>query len=97
MYSAGPDLEHGRVSWSETSAKQFGAALRLLREERGLSQETLAFRAGITKNQLQLIESGRSSGRKDATGPSNPRLSTLSGLAEVLGMPVSALLIKARL
>jgi transcriptional regulator with XRE-family HTH domain len=85
------------VSWSEASAKQFGATLRRLREERGLSQEALAFRAGITKNQLQLIESGRSSGRKDATGPSNPRLSTLSGLAEVLGMPVSALMTQANL
>lgn len=97
MFFARPGLESGRVSWSEASARQFGAALRRLREERGLSQETLAFRAGVTKNQVQLIEAGRSSGRKDATGPSNPRLSTLAGLAEVMGLSVSALLAEAGL
>ncbi|NYE95579.1 transcriptional regulator with XRE-family HTH domain [Psychromicrobium silvestre] len=80
------------MAWNETKAKQFGIVLRRLREERGLSQEALAFRAGVTKNQVQLIESGRSSGRKDATGPSNPRLSTLVGLAEILEMPVHELL-----
>lgn len=85
------------MSWSEAGAKQLGIALRRLREERGLSQEALAFRAGVTKNQVQLIEAGRSSGRKDATGPSNPRLSTLAGLAEVMGMSVSALLAEAGL
>jgi transcriptional regulator with XRE-family HTH domain len=85
------------VSWSEASARRFGASLRRLREERGLSQETLAFRAGITKNQVQLIEAGRASGRREAVGPSNPRLSTLSGLAEVLELPVSVLLAEAGL
>jgi len=83
------------MSWSEADAKRFGAVLRGLRVERGLSQEALAFRAGVTKNQIQLIEAGRSSGRKEATGPSNPRLSTLVGLAEVMEMSVSALLAKA--
>ncbi|MFT3860100.1 helix-turn-helix domain-containing protein [Micropruina sp.] len=85
------------MPWSEPSAKQLGATLRRLREERGLSQESLAFRAGITKNQLQLIEAGRSSGRRDATGSSNPRLSTLVGLAEVLGLSVSRMLADADL
>lgn len=83
------------MSWTEADAKKFGAVLRRLREERGLSQEALAFRAGVTKNQIQLIEAGRSSGRKDATGPSNPRLSTLAGVAEVMGVSVSALLAEA--
>lgn len=85
------------MPWSETEAQRLGAALRRLREERRLSQETLAFRAGITKNQVQLIEAGRSSGRKDATGPSNPRLRTLSGLAEAMGMPTSEFLAAADL
>lgn len=66
--------------------------LRQMRVERGLTQESLAFQAGITKNQVQLIESGRSSGRKDQLGPSNPRLSTLVGLCEVLEVLPSELL-----
>lgn len=74
-----------------------GVALRRMREEHGLSQEALAFRAGIRKNQLQLIEAGRSSGRRGASGPSNPRLSTLVGLADVLGRSVSGLLADAGL
>jgi transcriptional regulator with XRE-family HTH domain len=80
------------VTWDDASAKRLGVTLRRLREERDLSQESLAFRAGVTKNQVQLIEAGRASGRKDSSGPSNPRLSTLVGLAEVLCVPVSDML-----
>lgn len=83
--------------WSEASARQLGATLRRLREERGLSQERLAYRADITKNQVQLIEAGRSSGRKDAEGPSNPRMATLVGIAEALEVRPSELLAAAGL
>lgn len=79
------------VMWDDKSARRLGATLRRLRNERGLSQESLAYQAGITKNQLQLIESGRASGRKEEVGPSNPRMATLSGLARVLGMTVAEL------
>lgn len=78
--------------WDETAAVRLGATVRRLREERGLSQESLAFQAGVTKNQLQLIEAGRSSGRRDAQGPANPRMKTLFGLATVLGISSSELL-----
>lgn len=81
------------VTWDGESAKKLGDALRSLRAAKELTQESLAYQAGITKNQVQLIESGRSSGRKDATGPSNPRISTLAGLAEVLEIRVSELLL----
>lgn len=80
------------MTWDDASAKRLGDALRLLRTDKGLTQEALAYQAGITKNQVQLIESGRSSGRKEATGPSNPRISTLAGLAGVLEVRVSELL-----
>jgi transcriptional regulator with XRE-family HTH domain len=83
------------VPWNQISAQNFGAALRRLREERGLSQESLAFQAGITKNQIQLIEAGRGSGRKGDTGHSNPRMATLVGIADVLGLPTSELLARA--
>lgn len=85
------------MTWDNASAKRLGDALRELRTRRGLTQEALAYQAGITKNQVQLIESGQSSGRKDATGPSNPRISTLAGLAEVLEIRVSELLIGGNL
>lgn len=77
--------------WDEQSAIRLGGTLRQLRTARGLSQEALAYQAGITKNQLQLIESGRASGRKEEVGPSNPRMATLSGLAHVLGISVAEL------
>lgn len=83
--------------WDEKSASRLGSTLRQLRNARGLSQETLAYQAGITKNQLQLIESGRASGRKDEVGPSNPRMATLSGLAQVLGITVAELIAAAEI
>lgn len=83
--------------WDEKSAGRLGGTLRRMRTVQGLSQETLAYRAGITKNQLQLIESGRASGRKDEAGPSNPRMATLCGLAEVLGVTVAEILADAKL
>ena len=97
MLYFGPHREHCDVSWDESRAVTLGATLRRLRSERGLSQESLAFRAGVTKNQVQLIEAGRSSGRKEAVGPSNPRLSTLVGLSGALGVTVASLLSDADL
>lgn len=83
--------------WNDEKAAQLGATLRRLRNDRGLSQESLANRAGITKNQLQLIEAGRATGRKEAAGPSNPRMDTLFGLAEVLEVTVAKLMSEADL
>jgi len=80
------------VVWDDAGAKRLGQTLRRLRADHGLSQESLAFQAGITKNQLQLLEAGRASGRKDETGPSNPRMSTLTGLASVLNVTVAGLM-----
>ncbi len=65
------------MSWSVEEAQRLGAALKELRLERGFSQEKLAFSAGITKNQLQLLEGGRASGRRGETGPSNPQMATI--------------------
>ncbi|ANG84644.1 helix-turn-helix domain-containing protein [Microbacterium aurantiacum] len=83
--------------WTDANARELGATLRRLRHAKGLSQEALAHRAGITKNQLQLLEAGRSSGRKAETGPSNPRMTTLSGLASVLDVPISQILVESNL
>lgn len=83
--------------WDEETAKRLGLTLRKLRAEKGVSQESLAHEAGITKNQLNLIEAGRSVGLKDGPGPSNPRMATLAGLADAYGMTMSQLLATADL
>ncbi len=79
------------MAWEKDEARAFGEHIRVLRRAAGLSQEALAYRAGITKNQVQLIEAGRGSAREK--GPiSNPRMKTLFGLAEALGIaPVDLL------
>jgi transcriptional regulator with XRE-family HTH domain len=80
------------MPWSDVDALRLGRTLRRLRHDLRLSQESLAFGAGITKNQVQLLEYGRASGRADDHGRSNPRLATLVGLAEALGVSVADLL-----
>ncbi|WP_422114731.1 helix-turn-helix domain-containing protein [Brachybacterium sp. UNK5269] len=85
------------MTWTNEDATRLGDTLRALRKQRGLTQEGLAYPAGLTKNSLQLLEAGRGSGRKDSTSPSNPRMATLTSLAGALGMSVSQLLSKADL
>lgn len=65
----------------------FGLVLRRLRKERGLSQETLAFEAGIERNYISLLELGRNS----AT------VKVIFKLAPVLGVSVSELMGRAEL
>jgi transcriptional regulator with XRE-family HTH domain len=51
-----------------------GVVLRRLREERGLSQETLAFHAGVTAGTLARLELGQS----------DPSWSTICAVAQAL-------------
>lgn len=60
-----------------------GSTLKTARQRLGLSQETVARRAGLSRNHYQLLEAGLSSNRK----PANPRLSTLVALAQALEIP----------
>ena len=55
--------------------------IKRLREERGLTPEELAKRAGVTKPYVSMIESGE---RK------SPSLPILKRLAKALGVPVTA-------
>ena len=83
--------DHLQVVWDAIVAQQFGEAIRRLRKKRGMSQEALAHEAGISKNHMQLIEAGRGSSRSD--GPiSNPRMTTVYGLADALDVTASDLL-----
>lgn len=81
--------------WTRDQAVRLGKVVHRLRLDRDLTQEKLAYAAGMTKNQVQLIEAGRASGRKGEAGAANPRLSTLAGLAKALGVSVSELLAEA--
>ncbi|WP_354253366.1 helix-turn-helix transcriptional regulator [Arthrobacter sp. UYEF21] len=79
------------MPWSPELSRRLGETIRAVRLSLGLSQEKLAQRAQITKNQVQLLEAGR--GHTRLLEPiSNPKLSTLYGLADALGMDLRDLL-----
>jgi transcriptional regulator with XRE-family HTH domain len=65
----------------------FGCAIRQARNEAGVSQEELAHRAGIDRSYMSSIERGEQ----------NPGLMSMHRVAEALGLPLSALMLDARL
>jgi transcriptional regulator with XRE-family HTH domain len=69
---------------SETQ-KILGACVRVLREQKGLSQESLAAEAGISYQYLSGVE----------TGKENFSIQVLESLAKSLGLPVRALVTAA--
>ncbi|QKT06943.1 helix-turn-helix transcriptional regulator [Gordonia sp. X0973] len=71
-------------------ARGLGVEVQRLRLEAKLSQEELAQAIGISKNHLQLLESGLSDRKKKS--PANPRLSTLAALSRELGVELPELL-----
>ncbi|WP_082690503.1 helix-turn-helix transcriptional regulator [Mycobacterium sp. M26] len=71
-------------------AETLGRRLAELRQARGLTQETVAQAAGISRNHYQLLECGI--GQRGERKPANPRLSTLIALSEVLGITVPELI-----
>lgn len=66
----------------KTIRKKFGEKVRGLRRAKGLSQEELAFRAGIHRNYLGGIERGER----------NPALDNIAAIAKALGVDLSELL-----
>ena len=66
----------------KTIRNKFGENVRELRRARGLSQEELAFRAGIHRNYLGGIERGER----------NLALDNISAIAKALGVDLSELL-----
>lgn len=78
-----------------------GEKVRALRERNLWTQEELAERAGISRNQVQNIEHSRNNTRDPKTGRpgrGNPRLETIFHLADALGVsPVILIDPEARL
>lgn len=67
-------------SRQEDTTVEVGKQIRYLREQRKLSQATLAETSGISRNTLSLIERGQTS----------PTVSTLKNLAEALSVDINA-------
>ena len=75
------------VAWDEY-ARALGVNLLRARARRSLSQEAVAHAAGLstfTYRKLEKVESNPGT-------PANPRLRSLTSIAEVLGVPLAALL-----
>lgn len=72
----------------ETFTRELGARIQRLRIERGLSQERLAYAAGITRFTYQKLEKGEST----PGSPANPTLRTLMALAQQLDVTLDELL-----
>lgn len=68
--------------WVETVEKQFGMRVRQLREKQGLSQEELAYRAGVHRTYLGGIERGER----------NPSLKNIVAIARALSIRLPDLL-----
>ena len=66
---------------SEQPQPALGKAIRQLRDQRGVSQEALAYEAGVTSGTLSLIERGLS----------NPTWGTVRGIAAALGVSIAEL------
>lgn len=69
-------------------AQRLATTLRRARKDSGLSQEQLAYRAGLVRYTYQKYEKGESR----PGSPSNPTLRTLLALSQVLGVPVGDLI-----
>ncbi|MGO2188151.1 MAG: helix-turn-helix transcriptional regulator [Microbacterium gubbeenense] len=69
-------------------AQRLATALRRAREGAGLSQEQVAYRAGLTRYTYQKYEKGES---RPGT-PANPTLRTMLALSQVLDVTVASLI-----
>jgi transcriptional regulator with XRE-family HTH domain len=70
---------------SEQPQPALGKAIRQLRDQRGVSQEALAYEAGVTSGTLSLIERGLS----------NPTWGTVKGIAAALDVTIAELAVQS--
>ena len=84
----GAESDYARAS------RLLGLKVAALRQHLGLTQEQLAERTGLSRNQVQNIEHNRNNSKDSATGrpgPGNARLDTLFLLAQELQVDVTYL------
>lgn len=75
------------AAWSDY-AGQLATNLQRLRLERGLSQEDVAYRSGLTRYTYQKYEKGES---KPGT-PANPTIRTLLAMSQALDVDLTKIL-----
>jgi transcriptional regulator with XRE-family HTH domain len=75
---------------------EIGAALKRLREARGLTQTELAVRAGLSQGYIAKLEPPNRPGQHKASHQTNPSLTVLTQLATGLGITVEHLLRESR-
>lgn len=82
-----PRIRKAPDEWGDFAAR-LGVQLQRRRLERGLSQEQLAYAAGLSRYTYQKFEAGHS-----APGtPANPSLRNVMALAQILGLKLDELL-----
>lgn len=79
--------ESADEEWAEY-AQRLATTLRRAREDTGLSQEQVAYRAGLTRYTYQKYEKGESR----PGSPANPTLRTMLALSQVLDVTVASLI-----
>ena len=75
------------AAWSDYAGR-LATNLQRLRHERGLSQEDVAYRSGLTRYTYQKYEKGES---KPGT-PANPTIRTLLAMSQTLGVALTDIL-----
>lgn len=78
---------HEDAAWGDY-AGQLATNLQRLRLERGLSQEDVAYRSGLTRYTYQKYEKGES---KPGT-PANPTIRTLLAMSQALDVDLTEIL-----
>lgn len=66
--------------------------IKELRERRGMTQEELAKKAGVSQGYIAKLEPPSRHGQKKRVRHANPSLAILKRLARALGVPVGELL-----
>lgn len=77
----------GDVTWQNFAA-ELGHHIHRLRVARGLSQEAVAYRAGLSRLTYLRYEQGQA----QSGAPSNPTLRTLLALSQVFEVPLQDLI-----
>ena len=83
-----PARERGSLEW-DTYGDSFGHRLYVIRREMGISQEELALRCGMHRNQISNLERNTSNREPRIA---DPQLSTVYRLARALEVPPAYLI-----